>query len=87
MSHPWNHFSPFADATHRLLGILAMGLDGEGSYTITASRHGLTLKFGKLKVAQGKDARELFQKFDVLMAKVKAAKNRDALAAKSTSPR
>ena len=81
MSHPWEHFSPFATSTHRLLGILAMGLDGHGSYTITASKHGLRLKFGSLVVAKGKDARELFEKFDALMAKVNKAKDATEFAA------
>lgn len=69
--HIWDHFSPFASHTHRLLGVLALGMEGKGSYTITASRHGLTLKSGKSTLARGKDGRELFRDLDAKLAELK----------------
>lgn len=70
MSSAWLHFSPFADSTHKLLGVLAAGLDGRTSVTLKASKHGLTLYFGKAKVAHGRDARALFEMYDAVMEKI-----------------
>lgn len=72
MNSAWNHFSPFAEHTHRLLGALACGLDGKASIKVTASKNGLTLYIGKAKVARGKDGIALFRSYDAVMERIAA---------------
>lgn len=67
------HFSPFSDATWKVMSFLSLGLEGHGSISISASKRGLTMKISGEKVAHGKDAAALSADFDRYMEQRRAA--------------
>jgi hypothetical protein len=62
--HPWDHFSPFAEATGWLLELLARGLDGRGEWTVRACKRGLTLRHNGLLVCTGRNCTELKRAYE-----------------------
>lgn len=77
MSKPstMQHFSPFGNATWKLLSFLSVSLNGGLTVTLKASKQGLTLKMGSLLTAHGKTPEDLCNDYDLRAAELMAKLN------------